>query len=226
MAVKKCTKCGVAKKLSGFSKRKISKDGLNTWCKVCRRMEASKYRDKNRKKINEQYRKYYQNNKEKLLACKKKYYEENKEKWLANKKKYNKKWYEDSPEYYKKWRLANPEKCKEHSKKWKKANPEKCKEHLRKYRAQRVAVAENYTKADESYTRQIFQNRCYNCGSTKKICVDHNNPLSKGFPLTKKNAVLLCSGCNSRKHDKMPAEFYSKTKLKKLEKILGISNKE
>jgi 5-methylcytosine-specific restriction endonuclease McrA len=46
------------------------------------------------------------------------------------------------------------------------------------------------------------------CGATDSLCIDHHRPLSAGNALVLSNAVLLCKGCNSEKHNKEPEAFY------------------
>lgn len=45
--MKRCTKCNVFKSVDQFSKRLLSKDGLNHWCKLCVRSNNTKYRKEN-----------------------------------------------------------------------------------------------------------------------------------------------------------------------------------
>ncbi len=248
--MKKCSACGVEKELGEFGNRKSAKDGLTTQCKNCKKIHDRKYYKDNVAYIARCRKVYYKDNVEYIAEYHKEYYKSNVEHIAKYGKKYRKSNIGVIAERNKKYRQANPvrlaerkkkyyndniERIKKHyednkdimakrHKRWIKNNLDKCRAYCRKRRAQRVAVAENYTKADEDYTRRVFQNRCFNCGSTEKICVDHNNPLSKGFALTRKNAVLLCFGCNSSKYTKIPAEFYSPAKLKKLKKILDVKN--
>src|ERR1044072_56263 len=41
--MKTCTKCNTIKELSEFSKRSAAKDGLNSWCKSCKRVKDNAY---------------------------------------------------------------------------------------------------------------------------------------------------------------------------------------
>jgi predicted GIY-YIG superfamily endonuclease len=52
--MKHCSKCGETKEVSAFSKNKSRKDGLDNQCKVCR----SKWRSKNKDKMNDYNRTY------------------------------------------------------------------------------------------------------------------------------------------------------------------------
>ena len=47
------------------------------------------------------------------------------------------------------------------------------------------------------------------CGATEDLTIDHHYPLSKGFKLTRDNAVLLCRSCNSAKRDILPDIWHS-----------------
>jgi len=79
---------------------------------------------------------------------------------------------------------------------------------LRKRRARKLSVTENYTSIDESYTRSLFNNECAICKTKEKLEIDHWYPLSKGYALSRTNAVLLCRTCNAHKHNHLPNTFY------------------
>lgn len=87
-----------------------------------------------------------------------------------------------------------------------------------------------FTKEDKNVIFEKFNHKCFNCGSTKKLTIDHHFPLDKGFGLKNidgtYNAVLLCSSCNMKKSNKNPDKFYTKEQLHMLEKNFGIINKE
>ena len=82
--MKKCSKCGKLKPISEFYKKKNTKDGLGSQCKICRK----EYYENNKDQIKEKNKKYYENNKEKLKEQQKEYYENNKEKILEQQKEY------------------------------------------------------------------------------------------------------------------------------------------
>ncbi len=68
-----------------------------------------------------------------------------------------------------------------------------------------------------------FRHRCFNCESEKDLEFDHHLPLSKGYALksreTGSNTVVLCRRCNREKGNKLPYEYYSRDKLRKLEEL-------
>ncbi len=68
-----------------------------------------------------------------------------------------------------------------------------------------------------------FKYRCFNCESEENLEFDHHLPLSKGYSLKSKetgsNTVVLCRRCNRAKGNKLPEEYYSREKLRKLEEL-------
>jgi len=83
-----CYKCKIEKSKSLFCKDKNKKDGLESYCKECKK----EYRLKNRDKKIVCDKQYYKENKELIKVKKKKWREENKE--------YCKQWYKDNKEYH------------------------------------------------------------------------------------------------------------------------------
>jgi 5-methylcytosine-specific restriction endonuclease McrA len=71
---------------------------------------------------------------------------------------------------------------------------------------------------NQVYTK--FNNRCYNCGTSSRLEIDHHKPLSSGYGLTLDNAVILCRACNASKKDKLPEEFYTEQQIATLATIL------
>ena len=76
---KKCTKCGEIKHISGYSKNKGRKYGINSYCKECNREYHKQYREDNKEYIKGYKKEYYKNNKEIILEKSKTHYENNKE---------------------------------------------------------------------------------------------------------------------------------------------------
>ena len=88
-----------------------------------------------------------------------------------------------------------------------------------KYRPKRLK--DNYTYQDKQQTKKLFDNKCAICNSTDDLCIDHWYPYSKGYTLTRTNAVLMCRSCNSKKGNKLPIEFFSEDTVSRIEKILN-----
>lgn len=86
-------------------------------------------------------------------------------------------------------------------------------------RIRKTEFREIFSSRQKRELLEIFNNKCFNCGSDKMLTVDHHLPFSKGGRLTKSNSVILCRSCNSSKNAKHPALFYTKEQLKELEKM-------
>lgn len=245
MQTKTCTKCQLSKELSYFHKDANGKYGVKSTCKNCQKLydqeHGKLYRSINADRIKSAKREYYENNKEKIkkntieyrrknkdvIAQRrketghyKKEYAKYKEKRLEN----SKRWNENNKEHVKKRAAKYHQDHKDHyrelHKKWISNNREKSREYVRKRRAKKLSLNENYSKEDELYTRSLFENKCANCGSTNRLCLDHHKPLILGNPLTRQNAVLLCTSCNCRKSNSLPEDFYDPETLNRIESIL------
>lgn len=81
-----CPKCSTLKNKKDFSKNRCSKNGLQSRCKKCRKVE----RDKNQEVIKKEAKKWRDANKEYSKLKNKEYRENNKEKIRVNKNKYEK----------------------------------------------------------------------------------------------------------------------------------------
>jgi hypothetical protein len=51
--MKTCTKCRISQDITCFSKHRISKDGIHTWCKKCMNKSKKEYYQANRKRMKE-----------------------------------------------------------------------------------------------------------------------------------------------------------------------------
>ena len=106
--MKRCSKCGIEKSLDCFGKNKSRKDGVQSYCKACRKL-------------------YYKANPEKIKTAKKAWYKANSEKIKAQKKAYREANIEKVKVLEKAYQEANSEKIKTREKDWRKANHEKVK---------------------------------------------------------------------------------------------------
>lgn len=143
---------------------------------------------------------------------------------LKSKKVY-KDWRKNNNDYYNEYKREyykeNKESVRASSKKWEKTPTGNASRKLSRQRRRSLE------KSDVQLTAQQvidifnkFGNKCFKCGSSDRLQLDHHIPLTKGGKLDESNTVLLCISCNSGKCDKMPEEFYSKEELEKLTKIL------
>lgn len=73
--MKKCSKCGIEKNESEFSKRKSSKDGLRQTCRECSRKYNLEYRKAHREEMNEKSKRYRDTHKDLLKESRRKRHE-------------------------------------------------------------------------------------------------------------------------------------------------------
>jgi len=76
----------------------------------------------------------------------------------------------------------------------------------------------------------LFNHQCFKCGIKEKphpeigkppiLCIDHHIPMVLGGHLVPGNLVALCRGCNNKKKDKPPEEYYTHEEIKKLKFLL------
>lgn len=188
MDTKTCNRCRAAQPLSAFNKWKLSKDGLQVWCRVCQKAE----RDNNKTRYAERHARYYQQHKTHLDARSKRWAREHpdvvretKQRWLAN-----------NTEKRRKVALAS---WKRHYDK----NKSAIYANVRQRRARKRNAGGRVT-AQEWQTRLIEFNFCcaYCLRPSGDLTQDHMQPLIKGGAHNIENIVPACRSCNSRKKDR------------------------
>lgn len=80
----------------------------------------------------------------------------------------------------------------------------------------------HFTVEEKKRIFNKFSNSCFKCGSKKNLTIDHHMPLSMGYGLEEKNAVVLCRKCNAKKSSRLPQHFYSEEELHRLEEVYGV----
>jgi 5-methylcytosine-specific restriction endonuclease McrA len=81
-------------------------------------------------------------------------------------------------------------------------------------------------KKDTAFRNKVMQRfgrRCFNCGSTHDLVIDHHFPAKDWTELTENNAVVLCDSCNKKKSGKAPEDIYSLKQLFVLNELYGIA---
>lgn len=76
----------------------------------------------------------------------------------------------------------------------------------------------------DAYRRKLwalFDNRCFRCGSSTALHLDHHIPQYLGGRLIPGNVVILCACCNAAKLDRHPSDFYSAEQLQTVEPLLA-----
>ena len=108
--MKTCNNCKEVKALSEFNKDKSKQDGLQTFCRECKRSKDRAYAAKNREAAREKTKTWRKNNLEKAKESRRKWREENPEKMAAYKRKWNEKNKERKSKMASEWKKKNPHK--------------------------------------------------------------------------------------------------------------------
>lgn len=111
---KVCSKCLKEKDVSEFGKLTKSPDGYRQRCKVCRKEDDLKYKEKS----TEYNKKWREENKELKSQLDKKYYNENKEKVLSYAKEWRKENKELNSKFMKDWYDNNKDHVREYKREW------------------------------------------------------------------------------------------------------------
>lgn len=201
--LKKCSKCKRLLTNENFTKKRTSKDGLDLWCKDCRKDCRIKYRKNFLLKIKESNKKYYLKNKRKIIQATKEYYFNNKGKRLDSIKK----WQEDNKEkrktYNHKWYIKNKSLVRNRNRKYRKVFPDRYRTYVENRRALREKAIGNYTEKEWEELKSKYGNKCLKCGKRETetmLTPDHIVPLDKNGSNYIDNIQPLCRKCNSEKN--------------------------
>lgn len=96
---KKCSKCKLELNVLNFNKCLSRKDGLQSYCKECKRRSNKDLRDNNKEAHNKRQRAYRDRNKEYLYLNRREYVKNNKETILAKQREYEYKRYQEDSQY-------------------------------------------------------------------------------------------------------------------------------
>jgi len=88
LLIKKCSSCKLELDKNNFNKCCSKKDGLQSYCKECKKKSARKRYKENTEDFLEKQKKYREENKENIALRRKEYTEENKNKLLKKQREY------------------------------------------------------------------------------------------------------------------------------------------
>lgn len=185
MTVRKiCTKCHLPKEIRHFSKQKLGKHGVTSWCKPCFRAHQRADRQKNLERDRARSRAWSAVNLE-LRAARAR------DAWAKN-----------------------PEAHREYLRLRRTRSPEKSKEYDARKRAKRLAALcssdASFTADEWKSLMADHDYRCVYCGKRARLQMDHVKPLSKGGKHVASNIVPACGPCNNSKGARDLAVWISK----------------
>lgn len=134
MVLKFCKKCSTEKPLSDFSKKKSSKDGLDSNCSACCRARAKAYREANPEKA-----------KAAVIKCVK----ERRDVYNRKKREYAKIHSQAAVRRAREWNIKNPEAIRVCRKNWKVHNKHKINSYTAKRRAKLINATPKWLKKEQ-----------------------------------------------------------------------------
>ncbi len=233
--MKRCSKCGLDKDESLFATEKARKDGLNPWCKQCRRehKQAAYYRRKSQsipdaivtekwcfdcgetKPADEFYKACGMRDglSGRCRICEKRQASEWKKLNPGRNRRNAKSWAdknkEKSREIARKSYWRHPENRRANSIKWQKEiNPMQARINFARRRARLIQADAGFSKDDWEEVVQLFDGKCAYCGDNqKKLMLDHFIPLNRGGLHRHGNVVPACMFHNQSKKDRPPEDW-------------------
>lgn len=193
---KRCTKCGIEypRTPDFFSRKKSSKDGLRSACKVCTRSANKRWNCEHPESIREATLRYRSNSPDKVRAKRARYRINN----LDKERRRCARWHQENKELVRESRARRN-----------KANPDRNRADCHRRRARKRHAKGTHTCADIQAQYQRQKGHCYWCGKRldKTYNVDHVIPLSRGGSNWPSNLVIACRDCNNHKYNKLPHEW-------------------
>lgn len=204
--MKICSDCGIEKSESAFSKHKRNPDGLERYCKECRKLRRQKTAKRNAQVAKE----WREANPDRARS--------NRERWIAA----NREKYEQAKRH---WAKGNQEQCRQASARYRRNNQSKVRERNRRYRElnrdkvrqwkrnrhRQLQGAIGKFSAEEWLAKcDAAEWRCHYCGRELDeftVTQEHLQPISRNGTNFLSNVVPACGPCNSRKHTKTESEF-------------------
>lgn len=207
--MKRCSKCGQIKDSASFNRNRTEPDGLQRWCKECRKSQARIAYQRDRDKRLQKDAEYRENNRELLRLRSRDWSKKHPDRIRAHQKRYKTLHREE-------YELANKHYKDSHREEHKRANRswyERNKKRFRNYRDKSLARKFGVEVID-SYSIFVRDNWiCQYCGkpvnpdekypSLQSPSLDHIIPISKGGKHTQENLQLVHLDCNKRKFTKL-----------------------
>ena len=193
---KACIRCKQSKLIIDFAIDRHKKTGYKSICLTCKRIENGQTNLDAPRRVTsenplpraERYKKWVKNNPEKRKAINKRHEQklENKIKHAERQKVYRQK----NPNAYRDWISKNPDKA------------------LSKNTKRRLALdPANTLQISKKEVIRLYNSKCFYCGSTEKMQIDHAVPLARGGRHSIGNLLPACEMCNKSKHSKTIMEF-------------------
>ncbi len=229
MRKKRCPHCRITKSIDMFYRNRNTADGRSVWCGQCKRIESYNRRRKDPEMAKIIHRRSAYKHRDKRRAYSREYRKVNHDELIAYTAEYRRTHPEEIAIRNAAQYNANIEQRREYRKLYRALKPEIGRANDRKRRARARGVKECFGSKESAFVRAHWNNECAICGKTRDeegrtLAIDHWYPLSKGYALTIKNAVLMCHSCNARKGDQYPISRFDYQTINRIEQALDMQN--
>lgn len=226
MNTKQCTRCKCNSPVENFAKASGKKDGLQPWCKSCRRnyiidnavvikRKRANFYVANRDRLREERKIAYEANAAKINDKSRLYYKTHKDRIKQKKKIWDENNRDSVRSLAKKTYWRNPEKKRQKNREHYQKNKSQYRSRDRFRRALEIGAAGSHTPED---IETLFMAQNGLCASPHCKCqlitegkgkfhIDHDIPLVLGGSNGISNLSLLCPTCNKSKGAKTMTEF-------------------
>lgn len=204
---KLCSKClrEIPSDMEHFCACAKSKDGLMSFCKDCKKLQDSLYRQSHKKEIIETNRKYKEKNPDKAKLYSKVYRESHKQKISDYNTEYRRKNKEAINARKRETYIApSDDKRKQISL----VDKENLRIRTHRYEATKKCLPSNFALKDWNDCLESFDFECAYCGNKDNLTKEHFIPVSKGGGFTKENIIPACHRCNCSKSGKSFEDWY------------------
>jgi 5-methylcytosine-specific restriction endonuclease McrA len=188
-----CTKCNQCKPLAEFYRDKRARGGYRADCKACRIAQQTAYAVANRESVTAYQASYREQHRREAVTTARRWKLEHPDRFRDLMEQYR-----AVPE--------NQQLARARAKAFRVANPDRRSDYHHRRRVQKLAgplgglIAPAALWAKFAY----WGNRCWMCGTTEDLTIDHVKPLSKGGLHILANIRPACSRCNTRKRARWP----------------------
>jgi 5-methylcytosine-specific restriction endonuclease McrA len=201
-----CTKCGISKPFTEFSKEPRNKSGFCSSCKDCNNSRSKANYEANREERLKYQRQYHADNADQAREYARKWRKKNRDKIKVYRKtfvnRHREKELARNRIKSRIYRQEHPEKVRQWSRDYIRRHPERValKNHNRRVKGKEFVVT-------EAEIAKIYASSCAHCNSSSKMTIDHIVPLSRGGKHSIGNLQPLCQSCNYSKSNKTLTEW-------------------
>jgi 5-methylcytosine-specific restriction endonuclease McrA len=192
---KQCTKCGEIKPMLEFPKHKLTKDGYENSCNMCKAEKSRAWRAANVIAHRSYNRNYRASHLDEVRAKDRAYRRINSEKLK---------------DYIRAWHVANREKTRESKRIAYAKNPYPRLAANQRYRARVKGNGGDFSAAELNAMRIEYAGVCAYCKGqhvVDDLTIDHVLPIEQGGRHEAANIVLACGICNSSKGNRTPEQW-------------------